>query len=215
MTGGREHAGLTGLAGSGAMQPFLNFEMPGFTRVAEDTWADNDRTLIGTNYFDIPPDLPVGFDDLPLLQRATALMAAQQGATLVEADVVEIGGLPALRQVLKVRLPDQPTGQAFLGSFTIPRANCSAVLRVQAAEGQPTGIREALVLGQVGPEAFFQPHPHVPDVNLPLPFHIADDPAYDAQFPRHPLSCVRRVMAQLAQQTGLQPVFTAQPPFTG
>jgi hypothetical protein len=196
------------------MQPFVNFEVPGFVRVADDTLADNDRTIIGTNYFAIPPDLPVGFGDLQLLQRATALTAARQGATLIEADAVEIGGLAALRQIVKVKLPDQPVGQAFLGSFTIPRANCSAVLRVQAAEGQPTGIREAMVLDQVGPEAFFKLHPHVPDIKLPLPFHVADDPAYDAQFPSHPLSRVRRVMAQLAQQTGLQPAFSAQPPFT-
>jgi hypothetical protein len=38
-----------------------------------------------------------------------------------------------------------------------------------------------LVFDQVGPEAFFRPHPHVPDVELPLPFHVADDPAYDAR----------------------------------
>ena len=86
--------------------------------------------------------------------------------------------------------------------------------RVQTAEGQPTGIGEALLLDQLGSEAFFQPHPRVPDIKLPLPFHVADDPAHDGQFPSHPLSQVRRVMAQLAQQTGLQPAFTAQPPFT-
>lgn len=197
------------------MQPFLNFEVPGFAPVAENTLADHERTIIGIHYFAIPPDLTADFSDPQLLQRATALMAAQQDATLIEADAVEIGGLPALRQIVKVPLPDQPTGQAFLGGFTIPRANCSAVLNVQAAEGQPTGIREALVLDQVGPEAFFKPHPHLlPDIKLPLASHIADDPAYDAMFPGHPLSRVRRVMTQLAQQVQLQPAFAAQPPFS-
>jgi hypothetical protein len=196
------------------MHPFLNFEPAGFNRVSEDTLADADRTVVQTSYFGVVPDLPVGFADVALLQRAMTLMAAGQGSALVEADVTSIGGQPALRQILKVKLPNQPSGQAFLGSFIIPKANCSAVLRVQAAEGQPTGVRESMVLAQVGPEAYFLPHPHVPDIQLPLPFHAADNPAYDAQFPSHPLSRVRRIMALLAQQVTLRPEFATLPSFT-
>jgi hypothetical protein len=195
------------------MQPFVNYELPGFARVGDDAYADNDRTLILTNFFGIPPDLPVGFGDIAVLQRATTLLAARQGVTVIEAGATQIGGLPALWQINKLKLPNQPSGQAFLGSFTIPRANCSAVLRVQAAEGQPTGVREALVMNQVGPQSYFKAHPYAPDFQLPLPFHAADDPAYDAQFPDHALTRVRRVMARLAQQVGLDPTFTAQPPF--
>ena len=70
-----------------------------------------------------------------------------------------------------------------------------------------------LVLDRTGPQAYFRPHPYAPELRGVLPFHVADDPAYDAQFPEHPLSRVRQVMAQLAAQVTLDPAFAALPPF--
>ncbi|WDZ85762.1 hypothetical protein [Micromonospora cathayae] len=196
------------------MHPFQHFLLDGFNQVAADTWADDERTLIQPVFFNLVPDLPTALTELTELRRGMAKMAAAQGGALIEAEVVPVGGQPALRQVIKVKLPGQPTGQAFLGSYIVPKAACSAVLRVQAAESGPTGVREATVMARVGPPNYFRPHPYGPEGEGGLPSHVADDPAYDQQFPRHPLTRVRRVLAQLARQVELHPAFTALPPFT-
>lgn len=196
------------------MQLFEHFLLPGFNQVAADSWANDERIVIQAVFFNLQPDLPAVLTDLPALQRGMAKMAAAQGGALIEADVVPVGGLPALRQVIKVKLPNQPHGQAFLGSYIVPKTGCSAVLRVQAAESGTTGQREALVMNQVGPANYFRSHPYGPDGEGGLPTHVADHPGYDVHFPQHPLTRVRQVMAQLAQQVVLHPSFAALPPFT-
>ncbi|MBO4208726.1 hypothetical protein [Micromonospora echinofusca] len=196
------------------MHPFQHFLLAGFQQVAADTWANDERIVVQAVFFDLVPDLPATLTEVPALQRGMAKLAATQGGALIEAGVTTIGGQPALRQVIKVKLPDRPQGQAFLGSFIVPKAACSAVLRVQAAEGGVSGQREAMVMSRVGPADYFRPHPYGPDGEGGLPSHVADDPAYDPQFPQHPLTRVRQVMAQLAQQVALHPQFAALPPFT-
>ncbi|XTZ14981.1 hypothetical protein ACQSSU_26580 [Micromonospora echinospora] len=195
------------------MHPFQHFLLPGFNQVAADTWANDERIVIQPVFFNLVPDLPAALTDLTALRKGLAKMTAGQGGALIEADVVSVGDQPALRQVIKVKLPNQPHGQAFLGSYIVPKAACSAVLRVQAAESGMTGQREALVMAKTGPANYFRPHPYGPEGEGGLPSHVADDPAYDAQFPQHPLTRVRQVLAQLAQQVELHPGFAALPPF--
>ncbi|MDI1462579.1 hypothetical protein QEZ54_16525 [Catellatospora sp. KI3] len=197
------------------MHPFRNLELPGFRSVDQDVWVDDAGVVVRAVRFDLVPDLPAALTDRPALRRGMTAMAAQQGGTLIDADIVGVGGQPALRQLVKVPLPDQPHGEAFLGSFTVPKAAASAVLLVQAAERGMTGIREAVILGEVGPQDYFQPHPYAPEVALRLPFHVADDERYDERFPLHPLTLVRRLMARLAEQVTLEPGFAALPPFAG
>lgn len=100
-----------------------------------------------------------------------------------------------------------------MGSCIIPKAMCSTVLMVQAIEEGTTGIREAAVMAAVGPVNFYRQHPYVPDVQAGLPSHVADDRLYDAQFPDHPLTRVRRVMGYLAARATLHPAFAEMPPF--
>ncbi|NUT31979.1 MAG: hypothetical protein HOV79_02785 [Hamadaea sp.] len=195
------------------MHPFQQFLPAGFAQVADDTWASDDRVIVQPVFFNLVPDLPAALTDPGALQRGMTQIAARDGGAVVEADVVTLGGQPALRQIVKVKLQNQPTGLAFLGSFIVPKATCSAVLRVQAAEQGTTGIREAIVMSRRGPDDMFRPHPYWPDGTTALPFSMADSPAYDAEFPQHPLSRVRQVMAQLAAQVTLDPRFAALPPF--
>ncbi len=83
--------------------------------------------LVSVHRFDAPPDIPAPLEELPHLRHALAHYTARAGGGLVEADVLHPGTVPTLRQVLKVPLPGRPTGQAFLGSYTLPRASRSAV----------------------------------------------------------------------------------------
>ncbi|GAA3477791.1 hypothetical protein GCM10018966_023210 [Streptomyces yanii] len=190
-------------------------ELPGFRPMDHDTWGNDDGDVLSVHFFGLPPDLPAGLDDGPMLRESLTHYTAQAGGGLIEASVKRLGELPALRQILKLPLPGQQHGQAFIGSFTVPRAGCSTVVKVQAAEHGMTGMREAVVLAKVGHEHYFRPHPYAPDVQGGLPFHAADHERWDAEFPDHPLTRVRRTLAVLAEAVTVVPEFAALPEFTG
>ncbi|MFJ4986506.1 hypothetical protein ACIP9H_22215 [Streptomyces sp. NPDC088732] len=144
------------------MGPLHGADLPGYRQVAEHAWTDDHGDVISLHFFDLPPDIPAPLEEPDRLRQALARVTADAGGGLIQADVVRVAGLPALRQVLKVPLPDRPRGQAFLGSYTLPRAGCSAVAKVQAFEDGVTGMREAMVLAELGPEQYFLEHPYAP-----------------------------------------------------
>ncbi|MFJ2092939.1 hypothetical protein ACIOEW_27260 [Streptomyces sp. NPDC087901] len=195
------------------MRALLGVELPGYRPVADDTWANDRDDVMSLHFFALPPDLPAGLDDGPALRNALTHHTARAGGGLIEASVKKLGELPALRQILKLPLPDRPSGQAFIGSFTVPRAGCSTVVKIQALEQGMTGMREAVVLAKVGPQDYFRTHPYAPDVQGGLPFHVADHAQWDAEFPDHPLTRVRRALDALAQAVSVTPDFAALPPF--
>ncbi|MFJ4848382.1 hypothetical protein [Streptomyces sp. NPDC088733] len=197
------------------MGPLDGADLPGYRQVAEHAWADDHGDVISLHFFDLPPDIPAPLEEPDRLRQALARVTTDAGGGLIEADVVRVAGLPALRQVLKVPLPDRPRGQAFLGTYTLPRAACSAVAKVQAFEDGVTGMREAMVLDELGPEQYFLDHPYAPGLRGGLPFHRADAEEYDARFPGHPLTRVRTALARLAGTLGAEPGFAELPPFTG
>ncbi|MEU7344343.1 hypothetical protein ABZ778_10525 [Streptomyces bacillaris] len=197
------------------MSALLGVELPGYRTVDTDTWLNDHGDVLSLHFFDLVPDLSAALDDGPALRHGLTRFTAEAGGGLVEASVKRLGGVPALRQILKLPLPGQPSGQAFIGSFTVPRATCSTVVKIQAAERGMTGMREAVVMARLGPEQYFRPHPYAPEVQGGLPFHEADHDRWDAGFPDHPLTRVRRTLEALAEAVTVDPGFAALPPFTG
>lgn len=179
----------------------------------ERTWFDP-RTgdQVSLTYIGMVPDIPASFDDLPLLRRKLAEETAETGS-IIEAHVVRLGGVPALFQLIKLPIPGQDTGLAFIAAFTVPRATCSAVLRIQCAEGQMTGMRESTVAAQVGFENCFPAHPYAPEVRGQLPYNVADEASWDQQFPDHPLTRARTWAHHTLATAQVDPQFSALPPF--
>lgn len=106
--------------------------------------------------------------------------------------------------------------QAFIGSWTLPKDRCSTVVKVQAAEGGTTGLREAAVMNQVGPADYFRPHPYAGGGQLGgLPYGAADLEQWDPRFPDHPLTLVRAALRRLTPTVTLDDQFKTLPPFTG
>ncbi len=179
----------------------------------ERTWFDPQTgDQVSLTYIALVPDLPAPLDDLPLLRRRLATETAEVGA-LIEAHVVTIDSVPTLYQLLKLPIPDQASGQAFIAAFTVPKATCSVVLRIQCAEGATTGVRESGVLAQVGPEAFVRPHPYAPELEGRLPWHVGDDAQWDGQFPDHPLTRARAWAQRTMATARIDPAFAQLPPF--
>ena len=191
----------------------ISFDTTGFQQQDQSNWsnpANGDR--VNLTYYNLVPDLPAGLDDLPKLRHDLAMIHGQDGC-LIEAHVVQLAGVPALLRIIKVPLPNRPAGQAFLCSFTVPKANCSAVLQLIAVEGPVTGMREGVLAPEVGFERWVMPHPYAPQLQGRLPFHAGDDPRFDTRFPEHPLSRARAWVHHVLRTGRLDPQFAALPPF--
>jgi hypothetical protein len=158
------------------------------------------------------PDIPAPLDDLPLLRRKLAEETAETGS-VIEAHVVSLDGVPALFQLIKLPIPGLDTGLAFIAAFTVPRSQCSVVLRIQCAEEHMTGLRESTVAAQVGFENCFPPHPYAPEVRGQLPYNVADEASWDQQFPDHPLTRARAWAHHTLATAQVDPQFAALPPF--
>ncbi|WP_416976630.1 hypothetical protein [Streptomyces sp. T028] len=196
------------------MTPVTSLDLTGFTEREPGVWTDAAGLVLSVHFFPLVPDLPAPLHDLQLLQAGLAQLTAGAGGGLIEAVPGAVDGVPAVRQLVKVPLGNRP-GQAFIGSFTIPRAACSTVVKVQAAEGPMTGMREAVIMAQVGPDAYFRANPYVGGQIGGLPSHAGDDEQWDAQFPEHPLTLVRAALARIAPTVTFDDRFKGLPPFGG
>lgn len=209
--------GPAGLAGTP-----LAFDTAALRRVQENAWVDPAGDAVVLDYFDLVPDLPASLEDLADLRARTSARVAESGMGLVELDTVLLDGMPALRQVVKGRDPGRESGMAYIGSYTIPRDRCGAVVRVQCFEGPVTGIREASLFplfldrhqGDVQEAmAAWARHPYTGGVTGGTPRNQAEDPVWDDRFPDHPVSRARRLLGVLARSLRVDPAFRDLPPF--
>lgn len=198
-----------------AQTPITGLDLTGFAEREPGVWTDAAGLILSVHFFPLAPDLSAPLHAPERLRFDCAQGTARAGGGLIEAAVGTVDSVPALRQLVKMPLPGRQ-GQAFIGSWTLPKERCSAVVKVQAAEGATTGLREAAVMGQVGPADFFRPHPYADGGQFGgLPYSVADLEQWDAQFPDHPLTLVRATLRRIAPTVTLDEQFKTLPPFTG
>ncbi|WP_405533054.1 hypothetical protein OG592_37835 [Streptomyces avidinii] len=196
------------------MTPITSLDLTGYTEREPGTWTDGRGLVLSVHFFDLVPDLPAPLRRPDQLFHGLARSTASAGGGLIEAELGKVDTVPAVRQLVKVPRPGGH-GQVFLGSWTVPRASCSTVVKVQAAEGGMTGMREAIILGRTGPDRYFTPHPYGPDIEGGLPHHIGDDQEWDAEFPDHPLTRVRAALHRIIPTVVLREDFKSLHPFEG
>ncbi|MEU5768566.1 hypothetical protein ABZ782_21915 [Streptomyces asoensis] len=197
-----------------AMTPITGLDLTGFTEREPGLWTDAAGLVLSVHFFPLVPDLPAPLHEPRRLGAGLARLVAQAGGGLIEAEPGSVDGVPAVRQLVKMPLESRP-GQAFLASWTVPRAGSSVVVKVQAAEGATTGVREASVMARVGPSAYFRPHPYADGEPGGLPCHVGDHEEWDAQFPGHPLTLVRAALRRITPTVAFDDRFKALPPFGG
>ncbi|MFS4093910.1 hypothetical protein [Streptomyces sp. AF1A] len=198
-----------------AQTPITGLDLTGFTEREPGVWTDVVGMVLSVHFFPLVPDLPAPLHEVERLRFERAHGVARAGGGLIEAVVGTVDGVTALRQLVKMPLGSRP-GQAFLGSWTLPKDRCSVVIKVQAAEGGMTGVREAVVADRVGLADYFQPHPYAGGGQLGgLPYHVADLEQWDAHFPDHPLTLVRAALHRITSTVTLHEQFKVLPPFPG
>jgi hypothetical protein len=103
----------------------------------------------------------------------------------------------------------------FMVQFMFAKQDSSFSVMMMAHETGTTGMREAVLGAKLGFDGFFLDHPYDPQLKSKLPFSRADDPAFDAQFPQHPLSRARAWARGFVATAAVNPAFAALPDFYG
>ncbi|RJO74873.1 hypothetical protein D5S18_15730 [Nocardia panacis] len=204
----------------------LRFATTGWERLEPNVFRNHDDDIAEVQYLVMAPDLPAPLTDEDRLRRATVANTAALGAGVIELDVITVDGLPAIRQIVKVRRPGHEHGVVYIAALTIPRVDRSVVLKFHCPERGVTGMREAVAFAEFHTEygrnrpfsdilRMWAVHPYAPDVTGGLPRNLSEEPTLDPTYPDHPLTRARRLLSTLAPTIHLNPAFKSAPPWPG
>ncbi|WP_421800046.1 hypothetical protein [Haliscomenobacter sp.] len=184
----------------------------GWTKEEENSsvivWVNPEQTIaLSLNYFDKEPDLPT-IKDVEILRKFYRGLISQVNGGLVEVNLLTLKGHSAVRTIFKI--PQEPTGVAYLASLTIPFERSSYVVKIQAPEVGTTGFRDTLIsaklldenvvqLGENGFENWFS-DPYDQDFKEGLLMNKSEDAQYDEDFPDHPLTLARKFLAKIENE---------------
>ena len=163
--------------------------------------------ILSEHFFALPPDLPGTDVDLLRSSYETWMADIEEGddgrtGRLVELNVDPNG--PVVRVVVRIPVPDR---YLFVGSLTIPLAECSWVVKVQAVEGSITGLREALAADRALKEGGLHSFQDLEGVFDPY------DRQWDDIAPGDPLTAVRHYLDRLEASLQFDSAFSTQKPF--
>ena len=167
-------------------------------------WYNPERSIgLSINFFDIEPDLPTIKNIEPLIN--TYRNGLKDIGAIIEVDIIQLKGYKVVKTIFKI--PQEPMGMTYVGSFTIPFENCSFVIKVQAKEIGITGIRDNVILTQLmgvgevnfgddGLENWFY-DPYDSEINEGIRMNKSEEEKYDMDFPDHPLTQVRKMLSKI------------------
>ncbi|WP_230963659.1 hypothetical protein [Burkholderia territorii] len=177
--------------------------------------------VLTINFFPAKPDIEAPIDDVVALRAFYRRTAAANGLALIETELAQLTGLSTVRTLFKARMT-QTRGFAFIGSYTLPFANCSYVIKVQSIEQGVTGMREAAIMVLMGPPKIddatgelvgWTQDPYDSGYRTEFMRNLADDQKFDEQFPDHPLSKARTYLAEIETGVRVDPAIYELQPF--
>jgi hypothetical protein len=203
---------------SGRLDPRLGLDTISFDTFDWERQPDEDgarlwfgdgtmRIILSEHFFALPPDLP-GIDvDLLRSSYENWMAETEEGEEGRTAQVVEVNvdpNGPIVRLVVRLPLPDR---YLFVGSLTIPLAECSWVVKLQAVEGSMTGLREAFAADRALEELGVQSFQELRGIFDPY------DRRWDDIAPGDPLTAVRHCLDRLETSLQFTSEFSTQKPF--
>ena len=188
----------------------IRLTLPGWNEGVPDqdsrTWRDSDGDLLG---LDVVAGIgyPFGADEREQ-RRWCRELAEARGGGLIEVHAIDSGAGVSVRFIYK-RMQVKTTGYTYTGMLVTPVEPGFSIWTIVAGERGTSGLREATVTasllkaGKLRLEDYercwFQDpyEPAYKGVDRIVLHSISDDETYDEQFPWHPLSKVRHVLALL------------------
>jgi hypothetical protein len=183
-------------------------------------WENEDGDVLSLHVFLKEPDLTGPLSRIEEIRSGYRGSIAQSGGALVEVEADELGGLPALRTIFK--FPQEPHGMSYIGAWTIPRRNCSFVIKVCCAEHGTTGVRDSVVALKLGfPQNEDDPFqgwcedPYDPRFKSQVLRNRSDDREWDEFFPQHPLTRARACLHRVKESISIGEDVRRSKPFLG
>jgi hypothetical protein len=201
---------------------FVRFDAMGWQRESgiDDpnlaVWYPPRGGAVSLNGFPLPPDLPQEVTLSGFRRSYKALLSPESG--LVELEIVRVGQVPAVRSVIRQPAgPEPKAGIAYIGSYTVPFAPMSFVIKAQAVEGGVTGLRESVILDEAtGAGRVVWDAQDLTGWVIDSDWsdsNLAEESTLDERFPWHPLSLVRAYLRQVADSLQIDEELLRQAPF--
>lgn len=165
-----------------------------------DLYGDEFSSRMIVTHQDEPLD-GVDLNDLEGIRKLVQNIATQAKQIVVSAEVINAAGLPSLWYILKQS--QAPSGMAYSGSLVLPLRSQFFTIQLMCLETGITGIRESIVVDKLLEQGVS--FKDLADTNsycdegTALAQYSADASIYDERFPQHPLSRVRRYIAEILQ----------------
>lgn len=166
-------------------------------------WVNPEGSIaVSINFFDQAPDIPTIKDVNKLREFYRDLIISVNGG-IIEVELLKRQQFDIVRTIFKI--PQPISGMLYVGSLTIPFRTCSFVLKIQAVEVGPTGMREALIADRFLKDGTFDEStwaadPYDNEITEGTLMNKAEDQKYDVDFPGHPLAQVRNLLSQLERE---------------
>ena len=184
----------------------IRFDTTGYRSLGEPrpgirAWHTPDGDGVGLYMFTLPPDLP-RVDSIAGIRAHYDGQLAKAGGKLVAVTLPVAAGMPVVQVLSKT--PQQPSGFTYVGAITFAFRDFSFVLKIQAEEKGPTGMREAILLDQ---------RLAAGDTIDAARAYDTDAVDLDDSFPAHPISRARRVLAHLCRSVETDRAISSAPRF--
>ncbi len=181
----------------------------------------NDTDDLILNYFGLPPDIAAINDSEVEIQNNYRKVAFESGGAIIEVKKITLDSFDAIKTIFK--FPMQPSGMAYIGSYTIPFKNCSYVIKVQCPEVGTTGVRDTVILELMTRKGIvkfennkmkgWMSDPYDKNQDLPLMMNLAEKEEFDSMFPEHPLTRLRKYLLHIENSVTIDRKLHDEPKF--
>ena len=185
-------------------------------------WQTPEGDGLGLYYFPIPPDISADINSLSSLSSFYGSQMTAANLTGISINTLDIDECKFIKMI--IRVPQQPSGMLYIGSLTLPFRNFSFVVKMQCSERGISGMRESLILNELLENGEVEIDQSDEFEGWEMPLDIIDSPAwkinraetieYDARFPNHPLSILRRTFDQIEKSIKVSEDVKREPRFS-
>ena len=185
-------------------------------------WLTPDGDGVGLYYFPMPPDIVADVNSLSSVSSFYGRQIATARITGILIDTMEIDECRVIKMI--VRVPQQPSGITYVGSFTLPFRDFSFVVKMQCAERGLTGMRKSLIMDEFlgNGEIKIDKSDKIDGWEKTLDsvdssswkINKAEAIEYDVKFPNHPLSILRHTFSQIEKSLKVSDDVKQEPRFT-
>jgi hypothetical protein len=187
-------------------------------------WRNETGDTLALRILAHPPTLPVSLDHVDVLRSFYQKAIPWNGGALIEVNRAHLDRMASLKLITRYPSYPQPqTHTEYAGSFTLPFEKFSIAIEVKCSErGDAQPRRDAvfnklaaegrlsMVEGQIrvddgsGGTVGWTQDPTDPSLQAPFCRDHSEDERYDAQYPDHALSRLRRHLAHLRRTVRLR-----------